>query len=110
MAFKPGFCPRPSKPGHMAIYPEGVFSRKVGSKFRFDWSETEVSTEVEPLKPRFDRGKIAINQTYLSPILVTHHLNVSEHLSQPHTHRFPAAVTRQNTDQASSRPTAPGWD
>ena len=30
---------------------------------RFDWGEKEVPTEGEPLKHRFDRGKIAIYQS-----------------------------------------------
>jgi hypothetical protein len=32
--------------------------------------EMEVPTEGKPLRPRFDRGEITKNQTYISPILV----------------------------------------
>ena len=54
----------------MGIIHEGAFSQKVGSKLRLDRGEKEVPTEGEPLKPRFDRGEIAKNRTYISPILV----------------------------------------
>jgi len=54
----------------MGIYPvEGAFSKKVWSKLRFERGENKVPTEGEPLKPRFDRGEIAKNQTYVSPIV-----------------------------------------
>jgi len=48
----------------VGIFPEGAFSKKVGSKLRFDTGEKKMPTEGEPLKPRFERGEIAKNQTY----------------------------------------------
>jgi hypothetical protein len=47
----------------LGIFPdEGAFSKKVGSKLRFDRGGKKVPTEGEPLKPRFDRDEIAKNQ------------------------------------------------
>jgi|AntAceMinimDraft_1070359.scaffolds.fasta_scaffold42248_1 hypothetical protein len=56
----------------MGIYTAGAFAKKVESKLiRFDRDEKEVPTESEPLKPKFDRGKIAKDQTYISPYSYT---------------------------------------